>query len=111
MATKRTGADTPKTRPARTPDERERQLINLAMDETERLIKAQRAPATLLVHFLKLGTAQAELELENARADNALKMARVASMESQARAEERYAKALEAMTKYSGQYVEHEYED
>ena len=51
-------------RPAITPEARQKQMISLATDCAEDLMRSGKAPSQIIVHYLKLGTKQAELELE-----------------------------------------------
>ena len=54
-------------RPAITPEARQRQMISLATDCAEDLMRSGKAPSQIIVHYLKLGTKQAELELEKTK--------------------------------------------
>lgn len=105
MATKRgdSSSDRPKRPPATTPEGRENQLIALAMDEAERVIRSGKATSQLLTHFLKLGSTREDLEKQRLEKENALLEAKVASLASAQRIEDLYAKALKAMRTYAGQ--------
>lgn len=85
-----------------TAEERERQLTALAYDAMEERIRNRTATAAELIHFAKLGTAQAELEKKKLENENKLLNARVENLASQARIEELYSNALDAMRAYSG---------
>lgn len=50
-------------RPAITPEARQKQMISLATDCAEDLMRSGKAPSQIIVHYLKLGTKQAELEI------------------------------------------------
>jgi len=91
-----------KTRPALSPEAKQAQLIGLAMDNVERRLRENKASAQEIIHFLKLGTVQAELDLERAKLENELVKAKTESLQSAAKMEETYTKALEAMRRYSG---------
>ena len=93
-----------KRAPARTPKARESQLVDLAMTTAEEKMRNGTASSQIIVHFLKLGTELAKLELEKLRADVALSEKKVDIMESQQRSEEIAEKALEAFRSYSGFY-------
>ena len=54
-------------RPAITPEARQKQMISLATDCAEDLMRSGKAPSQIIVHYLKLGTKQAELELEKTK--------------------------------------------
>lgn len=99
-------------RRATTTEARERQLIALAYDKVEERIRNGNASAQEYTHFLKLGTAQANLEREKLKSENALLQARVENLASQARMEETYSNALKAMRAYNGQSdPDEEYDD
>lgn len=89
-------------RPALTPEGNENQMISLAMDAARKQLLDGTASSQIIVHFLKLGTSRAELEVEKLRAENALLEAKRKSLEDEARHEETYLKAIAAMKRYSG---------
>lgn len=95
-----------KKRPGQSVEERENQLISLAADLAERQLAEGTASAQVITHFLKLGTQRAKLEMEKIEYENNLLQARTESLESAARIEELYTKALGAMRKYQGDEVE-----
>lgn len=88
--------------PASSPEERENQLINLAVDLAERQLIEGTASAQVITHYLKLGTTRASLEKEKLERENALLRAKTESLESQKKVEELYSEALQAMRAYSG---------
>ncbi len=92
----------PRRRPARTPEQRENQLINLSYQAAEEQISEGRATSQLLVHFLKLGTERERLENERLKGENELLKAKVDALASAQRMEELYAEALKAMSSYQG---------
>ena len=81
---------------------RENQMIRLAVDQAEDMLRQKRAPTQIVVHYLKLGTTIAELEREKLRKENIVLEARANAIESAAKSEELYAKAIAAMREYSG---------
>lgn len=89
-------------RPATTPEDREDQLIAMAFDLAERQIEAGTASAQVISHFLKAGTRRERLEQDKIRNENILLAARAEAIASQARMEELYSAAIEAMKTYSG---------
>lgn len=95
-------ANSRKRIPAVDPEARQNQLIALAIDAAERKLLEPNPPNQLILHYLKLGTAQAELEKEKLRKENLLLDAKTSAIESQARTEELYRNAIEAMASYSG---------
>lgn len=91
-----------KRRPAYTPDARENQLIALAMDAAEKQLIEGTASSQVIAHFLKLGSSRGRLEKAKLEQETALLEAKKETLESAQRTEEIYAKALEAMKRYSG---------
>lgn len=99
---KESSKTTKKLRPAINPEVRENQLISLAMDRAEEQLLNGTASSQIIVHFLKLGCAKAELEKEKIERENELLRAKTESLESAKRVEELYENALNAMKRYSG---------
>lgn len=89
--------------PARTPEQRENQLIDLAYDVVEQRLRDGTATSQETTHFLRLGTAKAKLELKELEEDIRLKAAKTEAIESAKKIEGLYAEAMNAMRKYSGQ--------
>lgn len=99
-------------RPAKTPEGREHQLINLATDLVEQRMRDGTATAQEVVHFLKLGSSREQLEQERLRADSELKLQKVKLMEQGENLEALYKEAMASMKQYSGHEVKGEdYED
>ena len=90
-------------RPAITPDSRENQLINMAVDLAERQLEEGTASSQVITHFLKLGSSKERLEREKLEEENKLLRAKTENLQSQKRVEELYAEALAAMRRYNGQ--------
>lgn len=94
--------------PAKTPEARENQLIELAVDLAEQQMIDGTASAQVITHFLKLGTTRAALETEKIKRENELLKAKTENLESQKHVEELYAEAIKAMRRYSGMGSEDE---
>lgn len=90
MATKKT----PARHKALNPNERENQMINLAMDVAEEQMLNGTASAGVITHFLKLGTENAKLERE-------LLKNKSKQIESATNSDENAKKAIEAFKGYS----------
>ena len=90
-------------RPAMTPDARENQMINLAVDLAEKQLEEGTASSQVITHFLKLGSSKERLEREKLEEENKLLRAKTENLQSQKRVEELYTEALAAMRRYSGQ--------
>jgi hypothetical protein len=86
--------------PGRTPEAIRNHLIALAHDEAERQILAGTASSQIITQLLKMGTKREEYEIENLKQETALKAAKVVAMESAARAEELFEKAMDAFRGY-----------
>lgn len=96
--------------PAVDPESRENQMISLAERQAERMLLEGRAPTQIVVHYLKLGTTKNQLEKEKLKKENILLEAKANAIESAARSEELYVRAIEAMREYSGTLT-HDYDE
>lgn len=88
---------------ATTPEAREQQLVARAVNLAEQQLADGTASAQVITHFLKLGSSREMLEQERLRNENILLRAKKEAMDSQARIEELYGAALNAMRTYAGQ--------
>jgi hypothetical protein len=88
---------------AQTPKDQEDVMINLAMKQAEEQLREGKAPAQVVVHFLKLGSTRERLEQEDLEQKVRLEQAKTESLQSQKRIEDLYSNALKAMRNYSGQ--------
>lgn len=98
-------------RAASTPEGRENQLINLAVDLAERQLRDGTASAQVISHYLKAGSSREYLEQRRLEMDVELQKAKVDQIASVARSEELMERAIEAMTMYKGGRVAIEEED
>lgn len=96
-------SDKPVRRKASTPQARENQLIDLAVDAAEELMRSGNAPAQVITHYLKLGSSREKIEQERIRADVEIANAKIDAMKSVVKAEELFQGAITAMTKYRGE--------
>ena len=96
------GSSEKKIRPALSPEAREKQLINLAVDLAEQQLLDGTASSQVITHFLKLGTTVAELEKEKLRIENKKTEAQIKSIENADEMKDVYEKALKAMRNYQG---------
>lgn len=99
-----------KSTPARTPEAREQQLINLAVDETERRLRNGTASSQIISLLLKLATTKAQLEIEKLRSDISLQQAKEREIDEKATNSDLFAEALAAFKGYKGD-VDDECED
>lgn len=88
--------------PAKTPEDREQQMISLADALAEKQLMDGTASSQLITHYLKQGTQRERLEQEKIRRENILLESKQIQMESQIRAEEMMAEVLKAMKLYAG---------
>lgn len=95
--------DRRRRRPATTPEGRENQLISLAYDAAEKAFIEGNAPAQVITHFLKAGSARDALERARLENENLLLAARVDQIQGQQRMEDLYKDAMRAFSEYSGQ--------
>lgn len=104
MATRRVDNQNPKaTRrpPAKTPQDREDQLIAMAMDAVEAKIIAGTASSQELVHFLRLGSSSEKIAQRYKTEEIKLLEIKRESIASQKRTEELMSEALHAFKAYS----------
>lgn len=96
--------------PAKSPKGRENQLINLAYDQAELLLREGKAPAPVIVHFLKMGTERDKLELEKLRHESQYLEKKTEMVDQGERLEEMMTKATESMRTYQGNGDPEDYE-
>lgn len=95
-----------------TPEGRESYMMSLAMDQAEEMLEEHRAPQSVLIHFLKLATTKAQVELEKLKAETDLTSNKADLVESQRKSDEVAEKALAAFKTYAGiNDTESEYDD
>jgi len=88
--------------PARTPDEREGHLVELATDLAEEQLRQGTASAQVITHYLKLGSSRERLEQERLKGEIYVAKVKAEHMASEMRTEELMVKALNAMKNYQG---------
>ena len=101
----------PRARKALSLEAEENRLIAMAYDRVEERIRNDEATAQELVHFLKLGSMKAQLEMEELQAKIKLDEAKVKSLEASQKTEEQMQKVLDAIRLYSGHGVDQDYDD
>jgi len=94
-------SDSPRL-PARTPDERENQLIRAATDLAEQQLRDGTASAQVITHYLKLGSSRERLEQERLKGEVTLMKIKEEHMASEMRTEALMREALDAMRNYQG---------
>lgn len=83
-------------------ENREQQMITLAVDLAEQQLREGSASSQLITHYLKLATTREKIEQETMLANQKLIKAKVESLESASRIEELYSEAISAMKRYGG---------
>lgn len=96
--------------PSKTPEGREAQLINLAMNQAQKQLENGTASSQVLTHFLKLGASLVKYQKAKLEAEVELAKAKVSSIESQQHTEEIYQEALEAFKSYTGEEYDEYYD-
>lgn len=101
---KTTGSNVSKTtsRPALTPDAREKQMIALAVDVAEKQLREGTASSQVITHYLKLGSMREKLERERLEEENKLLRAKTKAIEDAADMKELYEEAIKSMQIYQG---------
>lgn len=88
--------------PAMTPEQRDSQVIADAYDLAEKKIRDGTASSQLILHFLRMGSRQNQLELELMEQKKELAAAQAENYRSSQRMEDLYKDAITAMQRYSG---------
>lgn len=95
------GSFSPGRKPATTSEGRENELIVLAEHAAEKMMREGTAPAAVINHYLKLGSSREKLEQDRLRGENHLLKIKAETLAAQAKIEEIYKEAIEAMRSYS----------
>lgn len=98
-------------RRARTPEERENQLMDLAVDLAEKQLIEGTAPAMLVTHYVKMASQKARLEQEKLQKEIEFLRAKTDAYEADRRSDEKYERALRAFSLYSGHPEEGDVEE
>lgn len=88
-------------RPATSPEFREQEIASYAYDLAEEQIQGGSASSQVLTHFLKMGSRREQLERQRIEYENELLQVKKQALEDQARIEELYKGAIDAMRSYS----------
>lgn len=89
-------------RPATSPEGRESEISAAAYDLAEEQIRGGTASSQVITHFLKVGSRREQLEQQRISHENELLQVKRKAIEDQARIEELYVGAIDAMRSYSG---------
>lgn len=113
MKVKQTDKELPKRnhRRARTPEERENQLINLALDRVEERMLNGTASGQEYVQFIRMASTKERYEREKTKLELELVKAKTENLRLQQRTDEMFTEAIAAFKRYSGTEDEDEEED
>lgn len=90
-------------RPSTTLEGRENDLISLAYDLAEKMLRNETASSQIITQLLKLGSTRERSEQEKIKNENLLLAAKIEALASGKIVEELYRAALKAMKTYTGQ--------
>lgn len=94
--------DLPVFPPATSDKERDIQMSTLAYNLAEYRMRNNTASSQEVVYFLKLGSQETKLALEQAEEENKLLRAKTAALEQEKKERATYDEVLKALQKYSG---------
>lgn len=97
--------------PAVSAEQRENQMINLAVDLAEKQLREGTASSQVITHFLKLATVRESLERTKLERENELLAARSRDIEDQKKSKQDYGEVLDAFKNYRGSDALRDYND
>lgn len=109
-ATDTSGTPKKRGRPATTPEEREKQLQNMAFDLAEKQLAAGTASSQVMSMLIKGGGVREQAELRKLENENRLLIARVDNLAAAAQMQASIEEALKAFVTYTGEET-HEPDD
>lgn len=98
-------------KPAMSEEARENQLISLAVDRAEKMLRDGTATSQIITHYLKLASSRERIEQEILKEKKKLITAQTDNLQSQQRTEEFYQEVLDAIKSYNGYGEYEEYEE
>ena len=102
------GSSSPQFSPAADPEERENQMISLAVNLAEQQLREGTASSQVIVHYLKLASTRNKLEEEKIRYETAMLQAKKDALNKSGQLQELMDNALAAFRSYSGNTEESE---
>ena len=102
------GSFSPQFSPASDPEERENQMISLAVNLAEQQLREGTASSQVIVHYLKLASTRNKLEEEKIRYETAMLQAKKDALNKSGQLQELMDNALAAFRSYSGNAEESE---
>lgn len=92
-----------KAKPGMTPEAREQQLTNLAVDLAEKQLREGTASPSIINHYLKLASRRETIERDILEKQATLLTAKTESLEASKASAASYTDAIAAMTRYGVQ--------
>ena len=102
------GSSSSQFSPASNPEERENQMISLAVNLAEQQLREGTASSQVIVHYLKLASTRNKLEEEKIKYETAMLQAKKDALNKSGQLQELMANALDAFRSYSGNTEESE---
>lgn len=102
---------TPAFEPARSDDERERQMINLSYDLAEARMRSGIATSQEICHFLKLGSMRAKYEQEELQENIKLLKAKTDDISEGKKAVQQFDELMKVLKQYGGYEDDEEYSE
>lgn len=93
-------------RKAKTPEARENQIIDMAIDLAEKQIEEGTVSPMVLAHYIRMGSTKERLEREKLKKENEHLQAKIEALQFTRETGERYEAALRAFASYSGKNYE-----
>lgn len=94
-------SDVKRSRPASTPEAREAQMVNLAVEVAEKQMREGTASSAIITHYLKLASKRETLEREILEKQSRLIEAKAQNLDKDREAEDLAKAAIEAMKNYN----------
>ena len=98
-------------RKARTPEARENQLMDLAVDLAEKQLSEGTASAMLITHYVRMASQKNRLEQLKLEKEIEFLRAKTEAYEADRQSDEKYERALRAFSLYSGHPEEGDVEE
>jgi len=95
-----------KRRPTLTAEDRENEMIGLAVDLAEKQLRDGTAKSQVIVHYLKMASTKEHYEKLLLEKEVELKSAKTEALKSQKKIEELYRDAMSSIRKYRGESEE-----
>lgn len=89
-------------RPGITEEDRENQMIALAINLAEQQLRDGTASSQVITHYLKLGSTKERIERDILEQQKELVIAKTESIKAAKRVDEMYEEAINAMKRYGG---------